>query len=201
MTREMFNDEMDPSSPGSTMHDKCVPTINHRFGENPNNPREIRSLLRTRFQIHSSTTWRSDIQTLRRSLRSALRSQRIQMYNIPSGKDFGLMALAFELAANHQTILLTDDSNLQKTFDIICRNRYVTLSGQTVDTQRVTSTYSLSYLEHPFSCCEVESGEYYSLLGTVYDWMQSLKASINPLYIRYKRLLSQMYRNVAKIGK
>jgi len=196
VTREMFNDEMDPLNADSTIR-RNIPSFSSICDDNSDYYHRFNRLLRLRFRISSVGVRNSEISVLRQVLRSA----HTPMYGILSQNDFGLMVLAFRLASQGETILLTDDLSIQSALDVICRNRYVTLSSQTIDTQMLWATHSLSYLEHPYSCCEVTSIEYLSLLKIIHDFMELLKESFNPRLRDYARLVSPIERNVSRFNK
>jgi hypothetical protein len=124
-----------------------------------------------------------------------------QINKNPSRNDFSLLLLTLELSFRKETLLLTDDSNLYKASENVCARRYVNLPSGYVDTQRVLSTSSLSYMQDLYGCCEVNTNDFWSLVSVLGSFIETLKTSSNPSYEVRERELGQIVRTASSFNK
>lgn len=184
-TRKVFEEEMDPNNGSSAVHN-CIASEN--ICTNRNDLLQIREIIRNHIRIPSSAVSSSKIDEVRRLLRT--RARRTAWYGRPNRNDLSLLVLGLEKTARQDTVILTDDTGLHRALGIIQRNRIATLSSQIIDTLKIKCTYSISYFEEPYKCCEVCSRDFYALYGVLFDYGKSINRNFNPsLLTRYLELL------------
>jgi hypothetical protein len=195
VTEEVFEDEMNPLNPNSSIRSK--PSFREICNDNEENYSLICKALESTLEVLNLNSWRTKIQILERMSGSGPN----RIYSLPSRNDFSLLVLSFKLSRNEETVLLTDDTNLQKTLDNICSRRYIELSSENLDTTRVFSTSSLSYLEHIYGCCKIMNNDYVSLIRVISAFVEELEAAQNPRSLAYRKDLDLVLRRVAGFGK
>jgi rRNA maturation endonuclease Nob1 len=195
VTLETFNDEMAPLNPDSTIRNHA--SFRNVCDDNPTSYSIISRTLKRVLHIQSSNISQTEIRILEQQAGSGPNI----IYRQPSNYDFGLLALAFKLSIERETVLLTDDTNLQKAYENICTVRHFTLFSETIDTMRVFSTSSLSYLKDIYGCCKIINKDYFCLIDTISSFIEVLKSSSNPLHLLYERERDQIVRDVSRFNK
>lgn len=195
VTQEVFESEMNPLDPNSSIRSKA--SFVEICDNNEENYSLIYKTLLTTLELGNLHSHDAAIRVLRRLSSSGPN----QIYSLPSGNDFGLLALSFSLSRNEETVILTDDTNLQKALENICSRRHIALFSESLDTAKVYSTSSLSYLEHIYGCCKIMNSDYFSLIRIVSDFIDELEAAQNPKSLAYKQDLDLVLRHVAEFNK
>ena len=196
VSREVFNEEMNPMNHMSTMRQK--PLFNAICGNNNANYRTVDRTLKQHLTIPSSAVRGSEIAKIKRLLRSSGSTR----FNMPSDNDLGLLALTLKLGRNIGGVLLTDDTNLQEALETIQRSRYITLSGQRLDTQKIVYASSLSYLGELYQCCKLLPPRFFAVYNVLFNFVKSASGSFSTHTIRtYERLFAQVIRSIRDMPK
>lgn len=195
ITSQVFDEEINPLNPESTLRN--YQSFIEVCRNDGNNFSRIHSLLQDVFHFKHLHPFDTRIPVLTRLASSGPN----QIYNIPSRNDFGLLLLTLELSLRKETLLLTDDSNLHKALENVCAKRYVNLPSGNVDTQRVLSTSSLSYMQDLYGCCEVNANDFWSLVNVLMSFIETLKTTSNPSYEVRERELNQTVRIASRVYK
>jgi len=121
---------------------------------------------------------------------------------MPSNNDLGLLALTLNLGANVGGVLLTDDNNLREALETLQWSRYVTLSGQQIDTLKVVYASSLSYLGELYQCCRLLPPRYFAVFNVLYNFVESESGSLPTRTTKaYERQFYQVIRSLSEIPK
>jgi hypothetical protein len=196
VSREVFNEEMNPINQASTLRQK--PLFNAICRNNNTNYRRVERILKQDLTISSSAVPVSVITQLKQSLRSSGSTR----FSMPSNNDLGLLALTFKLGGNLGGVLLTDDTNLQEALETIQRSRYITLSGQRMDTLKIVCASSLSYLGELYECCRLLPPRFFAVYSVLFNFVESASRSLSTHTAKtYERLFAQVIRNISDIPK
>jgi hypothetical protein len=195
VTSQVFDEEMDPVNPKSTLRED--PKFEEICGAETDNYSQIRRLFQSTFRLFPLRSQRSEIQVLL----NLASSGPYHIYNTPSRNDFSLVLLALRLSTNHETLLLTDDSELSNALENICATRYVRLSMHNIDTRRISSTSSLTYLHDLYGCCEVNTDVFWALVTVLWDFVETMKDASNPTYEARVKKLEQTVRTASSFNK
>jgi len=184
-TREVFLEEMDPTNDSSAVYD-CIASEN--ICNTADGLSQIGETIQNYIRIPSSATSRTKISEVRRLIHTRVR-RRARIGRLDRN-DMSLLVSGIEKTAHRDTVIITDDTGLHKALKIIQRNRIVTLSQQTIDTLKIKCTYSISYFEELYKCCEVCSRDFYGLYGVLFDYGKRLNGNFNPSVLtRYLEVL------------
>jgi len=196
VSREVFNEEMNPMNCRSTLRQK--PFFNSVCGNTNANYRDVDKILKQHLTMPSSAVPEKDIA----QIKQLLRSYRIAGSNMPSDNDLGLLALTLKLGGNIGGVLLTDDTALQRALEKIQRSRYITLSGQRLNTEKIVYASSLSYLGELYQCCKLLPPRFFAVYGVLFDFVESATGSFSTHTTRrYERLFAQVIRSIRDMPK
>jgi len=196
VSREVFNEEMNPINHASTLRQTSL--FNAICGNNDTNYHRVDRILKCHLTISTSAVLASTILQLKQPLRCS-RSTR---FNMPSNNDLGLLALTLNLGANVGGVLLTDDNNLREALETLQWSRYVTLSGQQIDTLKVVYASSLSYLGELYQCCRLLPPRYFAVFNVLYNFVESESGSLPTRTTKaYERQFYQVIRSLSEIPK
>ena len=177
-TREVFEEEMDPTNDSSAVHEIIV---SENLCSNHNDLSQVREIIEKHTRIPSSAVRSTSIRQIRRLLRHWVR--RGFLYHLPDRNDLSLLVLGIEKSSGSETTIIADDTVLHRALETIQRNRYVSIPSQAIDTLRTMCSYSISYFEEPYKCCEVCSRDFYALYGVLFDYGQRIDRNFNPSFM------------------
>ena len=196
VSRQVFSQEMNPINHASTL--RQTPLFNAIIGDNNTYYHRVDTILNRHLTIFPSAIPASDILQLKRSLRYSGSTG----FNMPSDNDLSLLALTSKVGANVGGVLLTDDTNIQEASETLQRSRYVTLSKRRIDTQKIVSAGSLSYLSEVYHCCRLLSPRFFAVFDVLSNYVKGKSSSLPDRITRnYERQFTQVIRSISDIPK
>jgi len=196
VSKEIFSKEMDPLRDRSTLRQS--PIFNTVCGNINANYHRVERLLKRNIVISGSAVPASTINELKRTVRNL----RTVDFSMPSNNDLSLLVLSFELSTTNAAVLLTNDTSIQDTIELVQRNRSITLSRQQFDTSKVVYAGSLSYISEIYTCCKLLPPHFFAVFRILSNFVESSGESLSTRTIEaHNREFNQVIRNISEIPK
>ncbi len=193
-SKRVFNKEMNPINESSALYKKDI--INEVCLSKSNGFQIMRGVLNSNIFYSNYGISESEIKELRNIIKNMK-----GFYGYPSNNDLSLILLCLKLGKKYGSFLLTDDSTLIESIDLLKQVPRIKINDNIYLTNKIIDLSTLSYLSDIYICCELYHEQFWTLYNFIDDFNKSIKNNSLFIYMTKQKSMNQVIAYMSKHPK